>query len=597
MNSFKKNILVSRIIPFILIALTLLEICAFILKGSFSVFASRIWASTGIFLLVVFLIKVLFKVIYDVKEGNFILILGFLLIFGIFCAVIFSRYYSDISPEASIQLADGLEGLEKADWNYTGTGFLGYPAKQYILASAPTLILGRNVFAAHLGFAYLFLIGFILLFFELRNLTKIYELPEYFALLPCAALITFPYITEYYRIFEQTIMPVSFCMICTSMYIRYLLKHDAFSIMMMAFSGGMLSGSYTPALSCVPLIVLFLLLNATGYWQKSGISKRKPAYSITPDISLIIYIAGCFTVSLLTGRNDRATVLLDNLDIFELIKKSIPEFLMDVNARFFGVLISVSLIYIILSLLLQLHLYNFIISGWILAVSISAHFLGGYAVSSSESVIMQRCMVFIPVLITSIYLIIVRLFLFNGYKIKKLFIPIMYVFMVAVGLYNFTAQHKFFTYLSLIRPVIPMLNHIDETLKNEGLSTDDTFGILLYSDNTYIHNLNDYTCYYYPNAVCKVFKMDELDSIYEDSVEFIIPALREKLNSTSASEGAENTYASSIQTIPVICLSQDRFENESESVSNIRYIDWEDHDSLYNKDISWSAAVINLDSY
>ena len=594
MNKSKEEMLINNIIPVYLVALTILEICAFTLKGFFSVAASRIWAVTGIILLIYFLYKATTRIVKDFKENKYLLVAGFLVLFGIYCTIVFSRYYSDINPEASIQLADALRGLKNADWNYTGTGFLGYPAKQYILASVPSLFMGRNVFAAHLGFAYLFLIGFMLFFFESRNLAQVNGMPDYIALLPCAALSMFPYIAEYYRTFEQTIMPVTFSMICTVMYIRYVLKHDVFSILTLAFAGGMLSGSYTPALSYVPLLTFFLLMNAFGYWRKTDSLRKIPKHSVIPDFALITYITGCFIISLLAGRKDRATVMLENPDIVEMIKKSVPDFLTDRNARFFGVLLSISLIYIILSLTFRFYLYDFIISGWILTVSLFAHFLGGYAVSSSEAVIIQRCMVSIPVLVIAVYLVIVMFLSKNNLYIRKSYIFILYLFALSVSLCNFTRQHQAFTYLSLIRQVIPMINHIEETLDNTGLSSDDLFGILLYSDNTYIHNLKDYTGYYFPNAVCKAVNIVERDNILEDAAELMMPAFETGSEEKNSLPEQDIPYISSEMNIPVICLSQDSFETEDQQKENIQYIHWQDYDSLYKTDIQWNAAVVSL---
>ena len=58
------------------------------------------------------------------------------------------------------------------DWNYTGTAFLGYPNRQYLIAALPAVFLGRSITALHLGFAYPFLIGLVMLFAEIKNWLK-----------------------------------------------------------------------------------------------------------------------------------------------------------------------------------------------------------------------------------------------------------------------------------------------------------------------------------------------------------------------------------------------------------------------------------------
>lgn len=216
LNAINKKSAIVLISYFVIISL--LEIAAYRFGGFVSVAASRIWLGTGIILFIIFLFHLAKTTVNDIKNKNWICLGGILVLIGMYFYFIGNTGYSDINPDAAQQMASGLDAFSQSDWNYTGTAFLSYPCRQYVLNAIPSLIFGRSIFSFHLGFGYFFITGIVLLFLELRSWLRKMEMNENYALLPLYCIAVFRFIPEYYMDFEQAITPVALTMIAAALF-------------------------------------------------------------------------------------------------------------------------------------------------------------------------------------------------------------------------------------------------------------------------------------------------------------------------------------------------------------------------------------------
>ena len=156
------------------------------------------------------------------------------------------------------------------DWNYTGTAFLGYPNRQYLIAALPAVFLGRSITALHLGFAYPFLIGLVMLFAEIKNWLKDWGINENLSLIPVYALPAFRFIPEYFMNFEQAITPVALTMMGNALFLKLYRKPTFVGFIGLSWVGCLFCDSYTPAVASLGLLLCFLLLYMISLMAKGS---------------------------------------------------------------------------------------------------------------------------------------------------------------------------------------------------------------------------------------------------------------------------------------------------------------------------------------
>ena len=496
----------------ILLLTAVLEIFAYSFGGACSVIASRIWFFEGVLLIGVF-VFISFKNLFDDILGRkYALVLCFIALLAILCACLGNVAVSDINPDSCTQLADGVNAFQKPDWNYTGKGFLGYQNRQYLIAAIPTLLFGRSVFSLHLGFGFPFLIGVVLLFSELRRwCAEHFKTNEFFALLPAGSLLIFPFITEYYRDFEQALTPVAFTLIAIALYLKLIRKPDVITAAALAWTGAFLADSYTPGLASWALIICFLILNMTPYFKKmvpeAAETKHKVLFLMV-QISAVIHMVIFFIASVAFGRGDRIDSVGEGVSLKEVIKASVDEFINERNVRFLGFFAGAFILYLMFSFLGQLKIYDFILSGWMLGVVVISTYLKGYTDYGKEH-LAQRFMIIIPVFVVAGFFVLVRLVVKHNIKLRKRTLAILFAFSLICGIYNLCQRHYSFTYFGGVVPMKYLLPEIKNTLKSQGLTCEDEFNIVIYTDNGLQTNIADYSKYLYPHANCSTYETGE----------------------------------------------------------------------------------------
>ena len=375
----------------------------------------------------------------DLKQKRYVLLVGFLWLICFLFYYIGNIGYADINPDATQQLGAGLDSFHVVDWNYTGLAFLGYANRQYVLGAIPALLFGRSVFTLHLGFAGLFIIGLSMMYFEFREWLKMNEVEETLALLPCYAI---------------------------------------------TWVGCFYSNSYTPAIASLGLLICFMILYAVDIYRKNvTITTVKKTWAEYKSSFVKMELLGasaitmvCFFVATLLGkREDRLTSVREDMNLIVLLLDAGKDFFTDKNAVFFGVFLGIVLLYMLFAFTFRLKFYDFVIAGWVLVVVLFANLLVGYTTSYEKSWILQRNMIVIPVLVTGIFLSMVRILRANQLQFRNRCLIVLLLFFGLLGVNHFGKEHQSFTYFRYIQSMKFMITCAEIVLDENGISDEDEF--------------------------------------------------------------------------------------------------------------------------
>ena len=493
-----------------LAVISVLEFAAFKLGGGWSVAGAWLWFATGLAVLGFFVFEILRMFVRDIKEKHFAAAALSVFLLSFFIFFIGNIAYSDINADSAQQLASGLDSFDKADLNYTGKAFLGYPARQYTLAALPAKLFGRNIRTFHAGFGLLFVIALGYLMVELRQWLKEKEMPEEYAFLAGFSFPVFSFITEYYMNFEQAFTPVALAAILCALYLRLRRKPDAVSFICLSWTGCFLSGAYTPALALLGLLSAFLVLYIIWYCFKGN-----SFLSEIPMLCMALIVnTCCFFLAGFSGRSDRVGEVREDSSVIKSALGSWKEFFTDKNASFLGVFGVLIIIYMLLSLLLRFKIYDFVISLWVLAVVFMSDYMKGYT-SYEKAWVLQRNMIIIPVLITSVFITVMRLIKKHGLSINRVVVGAVLAVFIFLGMSNFAKPHKSFKYFNYVQPMKYLISDIYDSLDEYGLKETDRFAIVLYTDNSLQSNIYDYAKFFFPNAVV----YSERGNEYDDNID------------------------------------------------------------------------------
>ena len=333
----------------------------------FTVLASRIWLITGIAITLTTLFYALKNLYSDIKHKNIIFLLGSLLITLLLLWPVIDTSRSVIGQDATQQLAAGLDAFETKHWNYTGKAFLGYPARQYLLAALPAKLFGRTQLALKVGFTWPFWTGLMIFACSIRDHIRQYGATrrnDLWVLTAVTALFTFPYITEYYIYFEHTLLPVSFSLQVIGWLLYFVKKPTVLNSIALIWCGSMLIYSYTTALASALLLVVVLAFCFLSKTKTGSVAKTSGLAALA--------IAGQLVISFVFGRGDRVTELASD-NISELLKAAFTGLrigLLNDPAVFSSLYLVLIWVYLGVSLTFVLGRSHFLISLWTLSIFI-----------------------------------------------------------------------------------------------------------------------------------------------------------------------------------------------------------------------------------
>jgi hypothetical protein len=196
----------------LVVILCLLEIGAYLTQGVIPVIASRAWALMGVTYFAATAILIARALLSDLRQRKCVFAL---LVIGLGIMVFYRLgdiYHLEINYESAGQLASFLKyNIHKPDWAYTLPGYLGYPARQFIIPAIPSLLFGNDVFWLQLGYAILFYSGVLCFFLGVRHYFSIKQHGELWALFTVLSCFTFPYLMQYLHNMEQVMLPRMLC--------------------------------------------------------------------------------------------------------------------------------------------------------------------------------------------------------------------------------------------------------------------------------------------------------------------------------------------------------------------------------------------------
>lgn len=473
------------------LAFVLLEIAAYQLHGVFAIIAVYGWIAGGLFCTGWSLLQIGTVFYQDIRKRHLLVLVVFIV--SLFVTFWNIQAVKHPSGEPTLEVAAGLNSLSVPDFNYTEHAFLGYPQRQYLIAAVPSLLFGRSIVSLKLGFAIPFFLALWVLYGGLRVYFSEKKYGYYVSSCTIAAIISFPYIIEFLHKYEQVIYPVSFTMHALGIYLMYLKKRSWGSIVSLAWMGGLLGTSYTPALGVWLLLVVVL----SGQSYADMRHKRQRDAFIVACCVLIVAVYGA--LSFLTRIDLTFDKQVGDAPIQELIERVTAGysifFLSSLKQYLSPPLILIVWVYIVTSLFLRNGKAHLVIVTWILGtIAASVHFRG-YAVPP-PALAMHRSIVVIPIMVVSI-----AAWAYSHLYLDKLALKASLFTTVILVLSTFSVFYvvngEFETPANRVHYVIGDLQEISRQ-QHVDMSKPLYIGIFL--QNSDFSSLSDYLAYYAPYA-------------------------------------------------------------------------------------------------
>ena len=481
----------------------LLEYAAFHFKGPFSLAASRIWFFMGVLTFLYIAVRFVHAALWrNLREGKWLDLLLLVILFFVFCRVLGNVKLYDLSYEAALEVRDALQGLILANGNYTGAGFWGYPARQYIFNALPSLLLGRSLFALQLGFGLYFILGICCLYTGLRQRCVSAGVNTVAAVLPLYVLFVFPYVTEYYLSFDQVLNPAAYGMCLIGLFLLLTDTKPCFpDALGFLWLGCMSSFVYPQALSLTVIAAAFVFIYLL-MGLRQGVKNRAVAFPVENPLALselfvliLVDVIGYLVISYQTTPATQSLMAVRG-SFPEVVLGVLRESFSDIHGVFWGGTALFVVFWIIWCMTGCFTCRDLVLVLWMLGVFISGQLILGYANASPET-LKSRFILVIPFLLTAVSLHVVKGL---SETEKRLRIRTVISFCLACGFFiwiNFSTAGK-------VNPVVQprssfLIQDIEAVLEEEGLTDEDAFEIILLSDDL-VSNLYDYTGYFYPNA-------------------------------------------------------------------------------------------------
>ncbi|MDR1914737.1 MAG: hypothetical protein LBQ68_09700, partial [Clostridiales bacterium] len=361
---------------------------------------------------------IVFKSFYeDIKRRQFFGLLIMLVICGFVFYGCGSTRIRWLDYESTQEVAAGIDALSTKDFKYVDWAFWGYPARQYIMLSVSTLILGANTFSVHFAFDFIFAISALIMYCGLKEYFKSKTSNNSLAAGTIVmAVFTSPLIAVYTRISEQVLLPPSFTMMAIGWFFLYFSKKDlsktnVFWILGLGFCGAMMGAMYTPAFaSCCLLIAVLTLYTfkltqsfaksfkiSGGNSETSGAEKKQLLAKIALNISVVLYVSiplVSFVMMIMKGFDS----LKSNKTAMDFVVKSTIGLIKEDPYGLFRLFTPVVLAYMALALAGLFKKIDMQIVIWVIAAVLSALLMKGVNYDSYTSI--QRGMIVVPVLIT-----------------------------------------------------------------------------------------------------------------------------------------------------------------------------------------------------
>jgi hypothetical protein len=205
--------------------------------------------------------------------------------------------YTQINDEGLQQVTSGLDLMSgRRDLGLFSVAFLGYPARQYLLAAIPSRIFGRGLVTLRLGFGGFYLLGYLsflscsLRYLESRNTWRPMLLASLAGVL--VALGSYPLL--FARLFEQTTVPLSVTLLFLSGLLLFLARPGPLSGFWFIWALGLMPYSYTPSLAAwaLGMAALACLASSGPDGRRAPLVAGLAYGAVTLTVALAVQVRG-----------------------------------------------------------------------------------------------------------------------------------------------------------------------------------------------------------------------------------------------------------------------------------------------------------------
>ncbi|OGG00722.1 hypothetical protein A2153_00330 [Candidatus Gottesmanbacteria bacterium RBG_16_38_7b] len=480
------------------VIITLLEIFAYRHNLLSSVLISRIWlvltAHSLIFGSIYF-----FKIIgQDLSSKNFWGILSILFIV-IVVSYNLENFPLFLSGETTQHLAASLTNWKEPDLGFTRTIQLGFPSRQFLLLSLPSLIFGQSIITERSMYLFIFVFGILMFYTGLRvyyrNKPQINQVSSLLIL----AITSIPAVQTLYRIFDIPILPMSFFFISIGLFTISQVYKSVWAITAFTWSLTMLATTYTPGISAWIFMtgITFMLILKNLFKSKD--------YYFTYLLSI------CLLVSITIGLNAlffRSDIRINDTDMptnQENISKVISTYeyvfvknfdMWGIQMPFLGYVMFVPVVlYLVGGILGIWGIPHFIFSIWVLTTITIAGLSKGYS-NPSPLWAVYRQPVILPVILTGLADVVIQ---------KKITIPnkilyLLFIILIGYSLYISANLIESWNINSTSDLRLPVLRDALKTARKYSINPRSPIQLVTYAQNPELKFMPDHLLYFFPNA-------------------------------------------------------------------------------------------------
>jgi hypothetical protein len=490
--------------------LGVLEFEAYRQKGVFSTVASRIWLAGMAYLLVSSFCLAMADLVRELKNREF---LGPLAILG-FC-VLQLWGAGQIGPrwldhESAKGLAAGLASLNSPDLGYTALALGGYPARQYSFLAATSLVFGSSLLVANLTYGFVLSTAALSMRMGLKKLLgTLSPKPGLYASAIVFAVFTSPLIFLYARICEQSLLPSAFMMLAIGCFLMHTLGDKAGDSVRVGLAGGFLGSMHASALAAAILLIAALASKAIGARAREREEEKRARFAgIIQCLGLCLYIGVTVLISAFQMRSSLSAGKADS----DFISGALISLVKENPYGLFRYITPLALLYLVLSLIGMLSVYDLYLALWSCAVLALSLFSKG----ANSYVVAQRATVIVPAIVSAMGFHVVdfakrQQLLFSKW-VALLMAALAIAVPVAENVLDPVQTSKFAKEEGVIQTAIA--SELAAALKSANSST-----LVYFVDDEFLSDMMDFLAYCAPSANVLVVYGGQLEKYQKESDE------------------------------------------------------------------------------
>jgi len=221
------------------------------------------------------ILSFVYLLIFLIKSWQTIFKIKYYPIYTIFVLFIFLIFFIRSIPtmiafngESTKVIACSLSNFEnEIDYGYNKTCLYGYPARQYLIPSLPSL-LRRSLVNLNIGGSIYLIFGLLIFSSNALRFLKYSKNGDLIIAISLGLLLHFHYFNYFAFTFEQSIFPLSFGLIIGGLILNYLNKKDKFPLYLFGFCFFYLIYSYTSSLALMTLFMLVIFIFSIQSFRK-----------------------------------------------------------------------------------------------------------------------------------------------------------------------------------------------------------------------------------------------------------------------------------------------------------------------------------------